>query len=171
MNSFHVESCRRIKEGDGEFIVRMLSGRLAGGDRFGCQDGMGHHVLFRVRSVEAQGVLFRAECEGPIAFDGQFAGFTIVTTPFPPSRSDLPMPARKPEPTERELAYLKACAPDWNHYHPLQQAVVLCVVRGKRSYEKISDDLSVNAADIESACRGLGDVVLRDSSTGTIYIK
>ena len=56
--------------------VRMLSGKLAIGDRFDSQDGMGRGVRFHIQEVEVQGKLTRIECIGPITFDDQFARFS-----------------------------------------------------------------------------------------------
>ena len=158
VTSFFVEHCRKISEGHATFDVRVLSGKIAIGDRFGCQDGMGRHVRFHVRKVEkGDGELVKLECIGPIIFDDQFARFTIVTVPFPPPRPDLPTAARDLQPTLDEIAEMKRFMRDWDHYHPLQQAAAICVFRGLTTAEQIAEELVVSPLDIRSAFRGMSD--------------
>lgn len=171
MASFQVESCRRTANEQVEFVVSMLSGDLSEGDRFDCLDGMGSHVRFHIQRVEEKEKKVLIECSGPITFDDQFNGFTIVTTPYPPSRTDLPQPERMPELTDDDASFIKVCVSDWEYLHPLQQASVLCVLKGKKTYESISEELSISVLQIESAFKDLGSFILRDSSTGELYIK
>ena len=171
VSSFFVERCRRVSEGHAAFDVRVLSGKLAIGDRFDCQDGMGRCVRFHIRGVEEEGKLTRLKCIGPITFDDQFARFTIVTVPFPPPRPDLSMPGRDLQPTLHEIADLKSFISDWDHYHPLQQAAALCIFRGLKTNEKIADELSVSPADIRSALGDMSSFFITDSSTGEIHIR
>ena len=125
-------------------------------------------VRFHGQKIEGPDSDPTIECDGPIAFDDQFARFYVVTEPFPPQRPDLPVPENLPRLTEKEAEFLKGWVRDWDYYHPLQQAAVICVLRGEKTYEKIAETLSVKDADIRSALRGMSSVISRDCSTGKL---
>lgn len=169
MTSFFVESCHRVQEGVARFDVRMLSGELAIGDRFDCQDGMGRFVRFHVRSLQTDGKRILMECVGPIIYDDQFSRFTINTKPFPPKLEDLPIPANLPVPTSREDEMLRLHFDDWSYMHPLQRAVCLCILREQDNVDRIAAALDVPLAHVRDCFQGLSDHLRGDPSIGVQF--